>query len=78
MGYFFGGFGGLLFFAGIICIICYKPLGNPTPDPSNLALGCLLFLVIVIQAIFNAWQDWVPSYNLTSHNVRVVHKLCQV
>ena len=59
LGYFFGGFGGLLFIAGIICIICYRPLGDPNPDPSNLALGCLLFLVIIIQAIFNAWQDWV-------------------
>jgi len=59
LGYFFGGFGGLLFIAGIICIICYKPLGNPSPDPSNLALGVLLFLVITIQAIFNAWQDYV-------------------
>jgi len=38
LGYFFGGFGGLLFIAGIICIICYKPLGNPNPDASNLAL----------------------------------------
>lgn len=62
IGYFFGGFGGMLFVAGIICVICYKPLGNPDPDPSNLALGVLLFLVITIQAIFNAWQDYVrPS-----------------
>jgi hypothetical protein len=62
VGYFFGGFGGLLFIAGIICIICFKPLGNPNPDASNLALGVLLFLVITIQAFFNAWQDYVyPS-----------------
>jgi hypothetical protein len=63
LGYFFGGFGGLLFIAGIICIICFKPLGNPDPDPSNLALGVLLFLVITIQAAFNAFQDYVfPSH----------------
>jgi len=62
LGYFFGGFGGLLFIAGIIVIICYKPLGDPNPDASNLALGVLLFLVIIIQAAFNAWQDWVYGY----------------
>src|SRR5271154_4792712 len=61
LGYFFGGFGGLLFIAGIICIICYEPLGEPDPDPSNLALGVLLFVVITIQAVFNAWQDWVHT-----------------
>ena len=59
LGYFFGGFGGLLFIAGIVCIICYEPLGAPAPDASNLALGVVLFLVITIQAVFNAWQDWV-------------------
>jgi hypothetical protein len=49
----------MLTVAGIICIICYKPLGNPTPDGSNLALGVLLFVVVIIQGVFNAWQDWV-------------------
>jgi sodium/potassium-transporting ATPase subunit alpha len=57
--YFFGGFGGMLAIAAIVCIICYKPLGLPNPDSSNLALGILLFVVISIQGIFNAWQDWV-------------------
>ena len=27
-----------MFIAGIICIICYEPLGQPDPDASNLAL----------------------------------------
>jgi len=54
----------MLFIAGIVCVICYKPLGNPDPDPSNLALGVLLFLVITIQAIFNAWQDYVRFSNI--------------
>ena len=51
----------MLFIAAIICIICYKPLGEPDPQLPNLALGVLLFLVITIQAFFNAWQDWVYS-----------------
>ena len=59
IGYFLGGFGGMLSIAAIICIICYKPLGLPNPDPSTLALGILLFVVIIIQGVFNAWQDWV-------------------
>jgi hypothetical protein len=59
VGYFFGGFGGMLFVAAVVSIICYKPLGLPNPDGSNLALGILLFVVICIQGVFNAWQDWV-------------------
>jgi sodium/potassium-transporting ATPase subunit alpha len=63
LGYFFGGFGGMLALAAIISIICYKPLGEPEPDSSNLALGILLCVVICIQGVFNAWQDWVvPHY----------------
>jgi len=49
----------MLFVAAVVSIICYKPLGLPNPDGSNLALGILLFVVICIQGIFNAWQDWV-------------------
>lgn len=49
----------MLFVAAVISIICYKPLGLPNPDGSNLALGILLIVVICIQGIFNAWQDWV-------------------
>jgi sodium/potassium-transporting ATPase subunit alpha len=49
----------MLSIAAVISIICYKPLGDPHPDSSNLALGTLLFVVICIQGFFNAWQDWV-------------------
>ena len=49
----------MLTLAGIICLICYKPLGLPNPDGSDLALGVLLFIVVIIQGVFNAWQDWV-------------------
>jgi len=66
LSYFFGGFGGILFVAAIICILCYKPLGNPNPDSSNLALAVLLFVVVSIQGLFNAWQDWVYIILLTS------------
>jgi sodium/potassium-transporting ATPase subunit alpha len=60
LAYFFSGFGALFLFASIACILAWKPIGalDGTPDPVNLALGVLLFIVIVLQAGFNAFQDW--------------------
>ncbi|KAL0576968.1 hypothetical protein V5O48_005010 [Marasmius crinis-equi] len=52
----FGGFGGLLLGASIICFISWRPLGDPNPTLANLALAVVLLIVIVIQAIFNLWQ----------------------
>lgn len=63
--YCFGGFGSLLLVGGILCIISWKPLGDP-PAPANLALGVVLFLVFLIQAGFNAWQDWSTSRVMAS------------
>ncbi|CAD6589175.1 MAG: hypothetical protein TREMPRED_005278, partial [Tremellales sp. Tagirdzhanova-0007] len=57
-GYIFGGFGSLLLVAAILCFIAWKPLGEPDPEASNLALAIVLLIVIAIQAAFNAWQDW--------------------
>ena len=57
MVYCFGGFGSLLLIGGILVMIAWKPLGNP-PAAANLALGVVLLLVFVIQAAFNAWQDY--------------------
>lgn len=53
----FGGFGLLLFIGGILCIISWKPLGQP-PAASNLALSVVLFIVFLFSAFFNFWQDW--------------------
>lgn len=54
--YVFGGFGSLLIIAGILCCVAWKPLGEPAPQISNLALGIVLFIVAGLQAVFNAWQ----------------------
>ena len=54
----------MLAVAAVISIICYKPLGDPNPDSSNLALGILLIVVICIQGVFNAWQDWVLDHQI--------------
>ena len=42
-----------------------KPLGEP-PEPANLALAVVLLIVISIQAIFNAWQDFSSSRVMAS------------
>ena len=60
LGYFFSGFCGLIWFAAIICILAWRPIGNP-PDPTNLGLGIMLILVIFIQAAFTAFQGKIYS-----------------
>ena len=43
-----------------------KPLGEPAPQASNLALAVVLLVVIFLQAIFNAWQDFSTSRVMSS------------
>jgi sodium/potassium-transporting ATPase subunit alpha len=38
-----------------------KPLGEPAPQVANLALAIVILIVIVFQAVFNAWQDFSMS-----------------
>jgi sodium/potassium-transporting ATPase subunit alpha len=64
-GYFFGGFGSILFLGAILVFIAWKPLGQP-PQVANLALAIVLVGVWLIQAIFNAWQDWSSSRVMNS------------
>ncbi|KAL7418441.1 hypothetical protein Q5752_006899 [Cryptotrichosporon argae] len=64
--YVFGGFGSILFIAAILCFIAWKPLGEPDPVASNLALAVILVLVILVQTGFNAWQDWSTGRVMSS------------
>jgi sodium/potassium-transporting ATPase subunit alpha len=66
IGYFFTGFCGLLWIAAIVCILCYKPLGDPNPQFINLAIGILLVIVILLQAAFTAFQDWSSNQVMKS------------
>jgi sodium/potassium-transporting ATPase subunit alpha len=64
-GYFFGGFGSVLLLGSILVFISWKPLGDP-PAVANLALAIVLAAVFVIQAVFNAWQDFSSSRVMAS------------
>ncbi|GAA5914981.1 hypothetical protein JCM6882_001950 [Rhodosporidiobolus microsporus] len=64
--YFFGGFGSLLFVAGVLCFVAWRPLGDPNPSAANLALAVVLLLVVVLQAVFNAIQDFSTSRTMSS------------
>lgn len=64
-GYFFKGFGSILFVGSILVFIAWKPLGNP-PALANLALAIVLLAVFFIQAAFNMWQDWSSSRVMAS------------
>ncbi|CAO1624244.1 unnamed protein product [Parajaminaea phylloscopi] len=66
LGYFFGGFGTLLLGAAIIVFISWKPLGEPNPQVSVLALAIVLVVVLFLQAAFNAWQDFTTSRTMAS------------
>lgn len=74
--YFFGGFGVLLLTGGILCIISWKPLGNPDPAVSNLILGIILLFVFMFQAMFNFFQDFSSSRVMDSiHNMIPIETL---
>ena len=64
-GYFFKGFGLVLLVGAILVFVSWKPLGQP-PAVANLALAIVLVAVFLIQAAFNAWQDWSSSRVMAS------------
>lgn len=66
LGWVFGGFGSLLLTASVICFIAWKPLGGDHPQASNLALAVVLLVVVVVQTLFNAWQDFSTSRVMAS------------
>ncbi|KAJ3515049.1 hypothetical protein NLJ89_g2009 [Agrocybe chaxingu] len=60
------GFGNLLLAASIVCFVAWKPLVEPNPQASNSALTVVLLIVLLLQAFFNAWQDFSTSHVLAS------------
>jgi sodium/potassium-transporting ATPase subunit alpha len=53
----FMGFNCILWFAGVLAFLAYKPFGEPAPSISNLALGVVLFLVITCNSVLNVYQQ---------------------
>ncbi|CAF0854279.1 unnamed protein product [Adineta ricciae] len=53
----FMGFNCILWFAGVLAFLAYKPFGEPNPSITNLALGIVLILVITCNSILNVYQQ---------------------
>ena len=67
VGYLFSGFCGLIWVAAIVCILAWRPIGDPSDSSiTNLALGILLIFVILLQAAFTAFQDWSSNKVMSS------------
>lgn len=63
--YTFRGFCSVLWVGVIVFFLCWQPLSSP-PSATNLALAILVLIVIFLQAIFNAFQDWSTSRTMKS------------
>lgn len=82
--YVFGGFCSILWVGVVVFFVCWKPLSNP-PSPTNLAMAILILIVIALQALFSAFQDWstkrvmnsilglLPSEAMVQRNGKLVH-----
>lgn len=66
LGYIFGGFCSILWVGVIIFFICWRPLGDPDPQPYNLGLAILVIIVIFLQAAFSAFQDYSTAKTMNS------------
>jgi sodium/potassium-transporting ATPase subunit alpha len=53
----FMGFNCILWFAGILAFLAYKPFGEPSPSITNLALGVVLFIIITLNSVLNVYQQ---------------------
>ncbi|UJR16119.1 hypothetical protein I4U23_003031 [Adineta vaga] len=53
----FSGFNSILWFAGILAFLAYKPLGDSKSSKSNLALSIVIFIVITCNSILNVYQQ---------------------
>ncbi|KAF9141614.1 hypothetical protein BGX30_004475 [Mortierella sp. GBA39] len=65
-GYVFGGFCSVLWIGVITFFICWAPILQPDPIPTNLALAILVIFVILLQASFSAFQDFSTAKVMSS------------
>ncbi|KAJ2723100.1 hypothetical protein GGI07_002859 [Coemansia sp. Benny D115] len=65
MNWFFGGFNRFLWLSVVVFWLCWKPIGNP-PQSGNMALAIVIIVIICMQAMLAAWQEWLTSRALNS------------
>ena len=51
------GFNSILWFAGVLAFLAWKPLGDSETASSNLALGIVIFIVIICNSVLNVYQQ---------------------
>lgn len=56
--YFCGGFSSILWIGVIVNTLCWRPLGEPNPQPYYVAVAVSILLVILVNAGFSAFQDY--------------------
>ncbi|KAF9147745.1 hypothetical protein BG015_010577 [Linnemannia schmuckeri] len=66
LGYVFGGFCSVLWIGVITFFVCWAPVLQPEPIPTNLALAVLVIFVIFLQASFSAFQDYSTAKVMSS------------
>ncbi|KAI8807994.1 K, P-type ATPase [Cladochytrium replicatum] len=75
--YVFGGFNTVLILGVIVFFVCWQPpLSNP-PSPTMLALAILLIIVILLQALFTAFQDFSTN-NVMNSILNLIPSECMV
>jgi sodium/potassium-transporting ATPase subunit alpha len=73
----FTGFNSILWFAGILAILAYEPLGGSDPLITNLAIGILIFIVIISNSILNAYQE-IKSIKIVASFSKLIPHLATV
>eukprot|EP01012_Entosiphon_sulcatum_P020582 TRINITY_DN254_c0_g4_i1.p1 TRINITY_DN254_c0_g4~~TRINITY_DN254_c0_g4_i1.p1 ORF type:complete len:1027 (+),score=164.33 TRINITY_DN254_c0_g4_i1:49-3129(+) len=66
----FRGFGVILWAAAILCLVAWKPIGDP-PDLTNLLLFIILIVVIFLQAGFSFWQDFKANRVISAFSNKI-------
>ncbi|CAF2143858.1 unnamed protein product [Rotaria magnacalcarata] len=73
----FAGFNGILWCGGILALLAYKAFGAVHPDPSNLALGILIFIVIILNSMLNSYQE-IKSIKIVAAFSKLIPTLATV
>jgi sodium/potassium-transporting ATPase subunit alpha len=73
----FMGFNCILWFACLLAFLTYEPFGGPNPSATNLALGVVLFIVIVCNSILNVYQQ-IKSIKIVASFSKLIPTLATV